>query len=104
MTFPISDDIAKRLTDSVYGPGASENRTRVEIVVMSLTAVASELLRAWTPNPVQCPSRSCFGVACELLDTHAGFHSGHLGSTPAAWDNGKSPIPLPASIDTEATS
>lgn len=116
--FLIPREIAEQITDAVYGPGSSLNPGRVEIVSMALHGAAADLYRAWAPQVVPCPSRSCFGVVCELTSRHDGFHKGHIGSTPAAWDDGKymevrrngdfsaelDSVPLPASIATEATS
>lgn len=103
MTFLIPDDIAEAFTDAVFRPGSRLSPARVEIVHMALVAAAPDLYAAWTPKSTPCPSRSCFGVRCELVDTHDGFHKGHLGSTPAAWDDGARPamyLPLPESLAT----
>ena len=104
-SFPISDDIAEQVTDSVFGPDSRLHPDRVEIVLMALMKVAPDLYAAWMESRAACGSRSPMGAQCELPVGHPTLCAGHLGSSPYAWKRkGIEPVPLPASIDTEATS
>lgn len=87
MNHDIPDSVVREVSLSVYGPDLGGLPDRVEIVLMALTQVAEELHGHWNPDPVECPSRSRFGVVCELREGHPAHHEGHIGSTPAAWDD-----------------
>lgn len=105
MTFPIPDDIAEQVTDSVFGPDARLHPDRVEIVLMALMKVAPDLYALWVKDRPQCDSRSPMGAKCELPAGHPTLCAGHLGSSPYAWKRkGATRYDLPASIATEATS
>lgn len=104
-SFDIPDDIAEKVTDAVFGPDSHLSPARVEIVHMALVEAAPDLYRLWVQNRPTCPSRSPFGSHCQLPAGHPAWHQGYLGSSELAWmDKANEVIPLPASIDTEATS